>query len=114
MVFFLLWIILSLIVGAIGTGKSIGFAGGFFLSLILSPVIGFIITIVSKDKEDEQYKQAMLATQKEQQRTLTEIKNNASASDITEGLLKLKEMKDQGFLDEEEFKKAKDKLLSEP
>jgi phosphate/sulfate permease len=37
----------SIIAGLFGIGKSIGFWGTFFISLILSPIIGFIIAIVS-------------------------------------------------------------------
>ncbi|CAM3433007.1 hypothetical protein [Sphingobacterium prati] len=45
---FLGWIIFSLAVGAIGVNRNIGFAGAFFLSLFLSPVIELIFTLVSK------------------------------------------------------------------
>ena len=50
---FLTWIIFSLVVGFIGTTRKIGFAGAFFASIFLSPLIGLIITLVSKNKEEE-------------------------------------------------------------
>lgn len=50
MFIFFVWIFLALIVGAIGKNKTIGFAGGFFLSILLSPLIGLIIVLVSKNK----------------------------------------------------------------
>lgn len=106
------WIIFSIIVGAIGSGRNIGFAGAFFLSLLLSPVIGLIITLFSKDKADEQYKQELLNTQKQQQETLSNIQDNVKSTSISEQLLMLKEMKDNGMLNDEEFQKAKEKLLS--
>jgi hypothetical protein len=51
MIFFIVWIALSLIVGAVGSGKKIGFAGAFFLSLILSPLIGLIFAVVSSSED---------------------------------------------------------------
>jgi tetratricopeptide (TPR) repeat protein len=45
------WFIFSIIIGAIGEKRKIGFAGGFFLSLLLSPLIGLIIVLVSEKKE---------------------------------------------------------------
>ena len=110
---FIGWIIFSIIVGALGSGRKIGFAGAFFLSLLLSPVIGLIITLFSKDKEDEKYKQEVLSTQKQQQETLSEIKQNAKPVSISEELNKLKELKGKGLLSEDEFQKAKDKILTQ-
>ena len=42
---------LCVLVGLLGEKKQIGFAGAFVLSIVLSPLIGFIIAIASKDKE---------------------------------------------------------------
>jgi len=46
------WLVFSIVVGAIGKERKIGFAGGFFLSILLSPLIGLIIVLVS-DKKDK-------------------------------------------------------------
>lgn len=46
----LLWVILSFIVGMFGSNKKIGYWGTFFVSLLLSPLIGLIIALVSADK----------------------------------------------------------------
>ena len=51
MIFFL-WIVLSLIVGAYGGQRNIGFGGALILSLILSPLVGFIIAAVSQRKTE--------------------------------------------------------------
>jgi len=45
-----LWIIFSILIGLVGKDKSTGFAGALILSLLLSPIIGLIIVLVSKDK----------------------------------------------------------------
>lgn len=54
------WIIFSLLVGWFWSSKKRSFAGGFFLSLILSPLIGFIIGLLLKSDinklEDEKVK----------------------------------------------------------
>ena len=47
MLYFIFWIVFSVVVGALGTDKSAGFWGGFIASLILSPLIGLIIVLAS-------------------------------------------------------------------
>jgi len=49
----IIWIILCVVIGLIGKNKKIGFAGAFFLSLLLSPLIGLIIVLVSNPKEPQ-------------------------------------------------------------
>lgn len=49
----LVWGFFSLLVGFFSTDKSIGFWGGFLLSLFFSPLIGFIIAIFSSNKRSK-------------------------------------------------------------
>jgi uncharacterized membrane protein len=51
MIWFAVWIGLSWIVGRLCADKKIGFWGGFFFSIFLSPLIGFIISMVAADAE---------------------------------------------------------------
>ena len=48
-----LWVIFSVLVGAYASSKKVGtgFLGGFFVSLILSPLIGVIIVALSSPSE---------------------------------------------------------------
>ena len=46
-------VLFSLLVGLLGRNREIGFGWSFVLSLFLSPVIGFIITLFSKRKDVE-------------------------------------------------------------
>lgn len=46
----ILWIVFSILVGLMGEKRSIGFGGALLLSLILSPLAGFIITACSGTK----------------------------------------------------------------
>jgi hypothetical protein len=47
---FVFWIVLALVVGALGKDRKIGFGLAFFLSLILSPLIGLVIVLLSDKK----------------------------------------------------------------
>lgn len=47
---FIFWIILSIVCAVLGTERKIGGIGAFFASLLLSPLIGFIIVIASDKK----------------------------------------------------------------
>jgi len=54
MLIFIFWIIFSLLIGVYASNKNIrgGFATGFFVSLILTPIVGFIaVAVSSPDKE---------------------------------------------------------------
>ncbi len=44
------WLVLSFVVGILSMEKVLGFWGGFLISIILSPLIGFIIFMVSVKK----------------------------------------------------------------
>jgi len=101
---FIGWIIFSIIVGALGNGRKIGFVGAFFLSLLLSPVIGFIITLLSKVRKEEKCKQENLTIQKQKRETLSEIQANAKTTSISDESSKFK---DNGLLNEGKFQKAK-------
>ena len=46
----LAWIILSILVGSMGSSKTIGGTGAFFISLIFSPIIGLLFVIGSSEK----------------------------------------------------------------
>ena len=117
--FFFGWIIFSIIVGAIGSNRKIGFAGAFFLSFFLSPLVGLIITVLSKSLEDEKRSQEMLETQKKQQKTLEEIKNNevefrtnTSPISIADEIEKLKKLKEEGTISQEEFESLRAKVIA--
>lgn len=48
----ILWLIFSLLVGVIGSKRNIGFLFSFILSLLLSPIIGLIFTLLSKSETE--------------------------------------------------------------
>lgn len=50
------WALFSLIVGALGTKRKIGFRGAFFVSILLTPFIGAIFVATSKELNFEEIK----------------------------------------------------------
>lgn len=103
---FLGWIIFSIIVGIVGSGRKIGFFGALLVSLLLSPLLGLIITLTSKNKEQEAYQQKILNTQKKQ--GMSSSKNFS----VSDELIKLKELRTQNEISEEEFQDLRRRLLT--
>ena len=112
------WFIFSIIVGIIGSNRNIGFWGAFLFSLILSPLIGIIVTLVSKDKEEEDYKNEILKTQEAQKIALERLstnnsdKNEESTSSVADEIKKMKDLKDSGAITEQDFITFKNKLIN--
>jgi hypothetical protein len=105
------WLIFSIIIGALGANRKIGFVGAFFLSLLLSPLIGLIIALTSKSIENEKYETEILEIQKKQQVTLENISQH-NVSNIADDLKKIKELLDSGVINHKEFEKMKTKLMN--
>jgi uncharacterized membrane protein YraQ (UPF0718 family) len=111
----IIWIVLSVILGVVGSDRKIGFAGAFFASLLLSPLIGFIITISSKTKHAEWREQKMLRVQQQQAASMKQIQEQQATSSkktITEELESLLKMKEGGHLTEDEYQQAKSKVIT--
>lgn len=109
MALFFGWIIGAFIVGIIGANRKIGFGGALFISLLLSPLIGIIITATSKTDEDVKMEQEALKIQKEQ---LDALANQKPSTSIADELKKLADLKESGVITEEEFEAQKQKILS--
>lgn len=48
---FVVWVILSALVALLGRNRNIGYGWSFALCVLISPLIGLIITLLSKKKE---------------------------------------------------------------
>jgi len=94
--------IFSSIVAMLGRDRKIGVLGAYALSLLLSPLIGLIITLSSTKFSDEEYQEKMLDI----------AENKAAASSIADQLYKLNELRIQGVLTDEEFTIQKERLLN--
>ena len=72
------WIIASFVVGIIGSNRNIGFWSSFFISVILSPLIGLIFVLTSKSKDSNEVQKNSIADEIEKLQTL---KNNNSITE---------------------------------
>ncbi len=90
----IMWIVFSIIVGAIGSGRNIGFWGALFLSLLLS--------------------EKVLTVQEKQQEALDKISKaeKEKNTSIADELEKIRKMKDEGVIDDNEFQTLKRKIIN--
>jgi len=102
---FVLWLIFSIIVAVIGSNRKIGGFLAFLISIFLSPLIGLIVVLFSKDKQTD-----MLENQMLQQSASSNIETNKSVADE---LIKIVNLKESGTITEEEFNNMKRKLLQD-
>ena len=56
MVIVISWIFFSILIGLLGQKRKIGFWGAFLFSILLSPIIGLIITLISDNAISEKEK----------------------------------------------------------
>lgn len=124
---FLSWIVFSFVAGFIGSGRNIGFFGAFFLALILSPIIGILFALISKDKQEEEYKRKFLEAQQNkypnnQQNVrglsdLTSYSTNSYSSNTNtysrvEEIEKLENLRRNASITEEEYRNLKAKIIN--
>jgi hypothetical protein len=96
-VLFLFYFLISFVLAKnIGEKKQIGFGGTFLICLLLSPVIGGIISYLSKDKETADLQKKALVNQSE---------------DLSSKIERLARLKEKGLLTDDEFQRAKSELL---
>lgn len=105
---FIFWIVLSIVVAAIGQGRKIGAGGAFILSLLLSPIIGLIITLISPSKESIEQNAKLL----EEQKRTNEILSNKVENSITTELTNLQQMRANGTLTEDEYEKLRTRIIN--
>lgn len=106
-----LWILLALLVGAVGSDKSLGFMGSFLLSLLLSPVVGLIIVLLLNKNEDPNVKQPIIMTTTVMDETKKSDPTQASVKSVAEELDKLFALKEKSAITEEEYNQLKSQLI---
>jgi uncharacterized protein YlxW (UPF0749 family) len=109
-VIFIFWIVGAIVVGFIGNARKIGFFVAFLLSILLSPLIGLIITLISQTNK-EYY--GNIVRQRQQAQSLKQIQAQQAqqALSIPDELAKLKQMYEQNMISEVDYEKAKSKLI---
>ncbi|RGU35607.1 SHOCT domain-containing protein [Alistipes indistinctus] len=81
----------------------------FLWSILLSPLIGVIITMASKPLEDAEMEKQQLELQKEQMKELKNIASKNSVQQIKEA----KELLDSGAITEDEFSILKKQIIGD-
>lgn len=107
---FITWVLFSFIVGFVGSERQIGFGWAFFVSLILSPLIGLIITLLSNSKSSMVRDEVLRKQQEEQKILLEKIETNTKSSSYADELFKLKSLLDSNLITKEEFDREKNIL----
>lgn len=95
------WFLFSIIVGAIGSNRKIGFGMALLASLLLSPLIGLIITLVSESNSSIRHKEETSNLIKHQNEMIR--KQNET----------LKKIQDPNYISEEERKEIEIKRALE-
>ncbi|MCL2312692.1 MAG: SHOCT domain-containing protein [Firmicutes bacterium] len=109
-----IFLIFSILVGKLGEGRKIGFVTAFFLSLFLSPLIGLLITLLSERKTAGlNYNKGLNVTQNKQihSEKTSDTEKIKTISNVSEELKKIKELFENGVINEEEFSKIKSILI---
>jgi hypothetical protein len=112
---FFLWIILSFVLALIGNNRTIGFFATLLISFFLSPLIGFVVLLFSKNIQDEEYKANVLKqleSSKEKSVPVVAKSVQEKNSDNLTQLEKLFDLKEKGIITVEEFEQQKAKLLN--
>jgi Flp pilus assembly protein TadB len=107
--------LLSAFVGFMASTTTLGFWSGFLFSIILTPIIGFIIFLFypSKEKQQQRIKREEAVLQQQQQQTaLLQNLSSKTPLSISDELSKLKKQMDDGVITADEFQKLKSKLIA--
>jgi hypothetical protein len=113
MIFVIIWIVSSLVIGVIASDRTIGFWGALLISLCFSPLIGLIFTLLSKTNKEVNYRNSILRTQKSQQESLQKIAELETIQrvSIADEIEKLEKLKINNSITEDEFLKLKNKII---
>ncbi len=112
MIYIFAYLFLVLIIGLLGSNRKIGFAGAFFISLILSPLIGLIVVLLSKRLSDLEFEKNLIDLQQQQKQAIDSLSKKGSAG-IADEITKLTDLLNRGIINKEEFDKIKLNLLKE-
>ena len=106
----IIYVIICLIVGISGSERQIGFINSFLLSLILTPLVGFVITVLSSNKIQ---KTTIISGDSidYSEEELTDKPEHSSELYLSE-IEKLFELKEKGILTQSEYEIQKKKILN--
>ncbi len=93
MEYLIIYAILCLLIGWVASSTTLGFGAGFLLSIIFTPIVGFIITLFYPSREHRDRQTA----------ALTKIANQTDVIGMEEKLSKLESMKEKNLITEGEY-----------
>lgn len=105
------YVSICIIVGITGSERQIGFFNSFLLSMLTTPLIGFIITVVSSKKSQVQYKSDRFSGEFRKQ--IKEERDKASPDYISD-LERLHQLKEKRIISQSEFELKKKEILGSP
>ena len=106
------WLVLSAIVAVLALRRGRSGSGFLILSLLLSPLIGFLVMLVSRDLAREAREAEVREMESMRQAQLMQaVSSQAVASSVADEIAKLKKLADEGVLTAEQFEQQKHRLL---
>ena len=99
------WVLLSFVIGRIGLKRKIGYLWAMLISLLLSPVLGLIITLFSPQLSRIEYKKLMLEEQRE---TNALLKKRSTVDELKA----LQELRSTNVVSEAEYEKLKGQIIN--
>lgn len=105
------YLIVSLTIGAFGKDKKIGFWGAFLLSFFFTPLVGILVVIFSKSKEEMEREARSYKIQQAQKEAIERMEAKRTSSDAVDELVKLKSLLDSGAINQSEFDNMKASIM---
>lgn len=102
MEYLIIYAIFCLLVGWAASSTTLGFGSGFLLSIIFTPIIGFLITLFYPSREHRDKQTA----------ALNKIANQKDFVGMEEKLSQLESMKEKNLISESEYKFMRKEILS--
>lgn len=106
---FIAWLIASFTIAFMGSDKKIGYWGGFFVCLLLSPLIGLFVVVLSPDDPNKVV--VMPASNDPNPVKKTEEPTKSEGKSTADEIAKYHELLKVGAITQQEFEEAKKKLL---
>jgi Ca2+/Na+ antiporter len=108
-----IYLMFCALVGLFASDTTLGFWSGFLLSILLTPIGGFIIYLFypSKEKARQRVTREQQLLQEQQKQTMLLQNLNRNHVSIADEISKLKKQMDDGTITAEEFTALKAKLI---
>ena len=88
------WILFAAVIAGMGNKRLIGPIIPFFVSIFLSPIVGLIVVLISKDRQTDRFEKT------------------TTAKSASEELIKINELREKGIVSTDEFDTLKKKIIN--